>query len=198
MAWRHSEAVAKQIQARIAELKSEIEVNERALEALRGHWARRRGRYGQLERGAAHPPGTLGAVAPKRPPRTRTVSAEAVFDALKDGQDQASAIAKRFGVSPAVVRNRLRNSNRPDGSAGRATGARPAGAATRAMPLPSTSDDVRRAYLIKVHKASVTFTRPAKGNGQVTGKLAGHEVKLFTIRPRGRSALSDRGRAAAR
>jgi len=28
---------------------------------------------------------------------------------------------------------------------------------------------------------SVTFTRPAKGNGQVTVKLAGHKVKLFTI-----------------
>ena len=28
---------------------------------------------------------------------------------------------------------------------------------------------------------SVTFTRPAKGNGQVTAKLAGHKVKLFTI-----------------
>jgi hypothetical protein len=28
---------------------------------------------------------------------------------------------------------------------------------------------------------SVTFTRPAKGNGQVTVKLAGHKVQLFTI-----------------
>jgi hypothetical protein len=28
---------------------------------------------------------------------------------------------------------------------------------------------------------SVSFTRPAKGNGQVTAKLAGHKVKLFTI-----------------
>lgn len=28
---------------------------------------------------------------------------------------------------------------------------------------------------------SVTFTRPAKGNGQVTAKLAGHKVKLFTV-----------------
>ncbi|MBV9606222.1 MAG: hypothetical protein JO027_13995 [Solirubrobacterales bacterium] len=28
---------------------------------------------------------------------------------------------------------------------------------------------------------SVTFTRPAKGNGQLTVKLAGHKVKLFTI-----------------
>ena len=28
---------------------------------------------------------------------------------------------------------------------------------------------------------SVTFTRPAKGTGQLTVKLAGHKVKLFTI-----------------
>jgi hypothetical protein len=28
---------------------------------------------------------------------------------------------------------------------------------------------------------SVTFTRPAKGNGQVTVKLAGHKVQLFTV-----------------
>ncbi len=28
---------------------------------------------------------------------------------------------------------------------------------------------------------SVTFTRPAKGNGQVTAKLAGKKVKLFTV-----------------
>ena len=28
---------------------------------------------------------------------------------------------------------------------------------------------------------SVTFTRPAKGNGHVTAKLAGHKVQLFTV-----------------
>ncbi len=33
---------------------------------------------------------------------------------------------------------------------------------------------------------SVTFTRPAKGNGQLTVKLTGHKVKLFTITGRGR------------
>jgi len=50
-----------------------------------------------------------GAAAPQRARarRSATASAEAVFDALKEGQDQASAIAKQFGVSPAVVRNRL-------------------------------------------------------------------------------------------
>ncbi len=103
---RHSEAIAKQIQARIAELKSEIEVNERALEALRGQ-------QGDGARAAASSNGRrtttrhARAIAPKRPRRARTASAEAVFDALKDGQDQASGIAKQFGVSPEVVRNRL-------------------------------------------------------------------------------------------
>src|SRR5206468_2868061 len=33
---------------------------------------------------------------------------------------------------------------------------------------------------------SVTFTRPAKGKGQLTVRLAGHRVKLFTITGRGR------------
>jgi len=30
-----------------------------------------------------------------------------VFDALNDGNDQAAVIAKQFGVSTAMVRNRL-------------------------------------------------------------------------------------------
>ena len=33
----------------------------------------------------------------------------------------------------------------------------------------------------KVKINSVTFTRPAKGSGNLTAKLAGHQVKLFTI-----------------
>lgn len=33
----------------------------------------------------------------------------------------------------------------------------------------------------KVKINSVTFTRPAKGSGKLTAKLAGHQVKLFTI-----------------
>ncbi len=33
---------------------------------------------------------------------------------------------------------------------------------------------------------SVTFTRPIRGNGQLTVKLTGHRVKLFTITGRGR------------
>jgi len=37
---------------------------------------------------------------------------------------------------------------------------------------------------LKKHKVkinSVTFTRPAKGSGKLTAKVAGHQVKLFTI-----------------
>ena len=37
-----------------------------------------------------------------------------------------------------------------------------------------------------VKLGSVTFTRPAKGNGQLTVKLASHKVKLFTITGRAR------------
>ena len=111
---QHTEALAKQIEGRIAELKSEIESCERALAALRGPKAasaasatssngRTRSRRGRSASSRAR---RDGAAAP-RPRRSRTASAEAVFDALKDGQDQASAIAKQFGVSPAVVRTRL-------------------------------------------------------------------------------------------
>jgi predicted ArsR family transcriptional regulator len=39
--------------------------------------------------------------------RRPVVSAEAVFDVLTDGNDQAAVIAKEFGVSTAVVRQRL-------------------------------------------------------------------------------------------
>ena len=103
-----SEALAAKIEARITELKGEIATHERALAALRGRKTadassntaangRRTGspRHGRTTRQA------------RRPRRPRTASAEAVFDALKEGQDQASAIARQFGVSAAVVRNRL-------------------------------------------------------------------------------------------
>jgi predicted Rossmann fold nucleotide-binding protein DprA/Smf involved in DNA uptake len=102
-----SEVLAAKIEARITELKTEIAAHERALAALRG----------RKSAGTSSSPASNGRRAAKqvsratRPPRRarrpRTASAEAVFDALKDGQDQASAIARQFGVSPAVVRNRL-------------------------------------------------------------------------------------------
>ena len=79
----YSEALAAKIDARIKELKTEIAAHERARAALRD------------------------SQKPRRPRRSRNASAEAVFDALKEGQDQATAIAEQFGVSPAVVRNRL-------------------------------------------------------------------------------------------
>jgi predicted Rossmann fold nucleotide-binding protein DprA/Smf involved in DNA uptake len=101
----YSEALATKIEARITELKSEIAAHERALEALGGSQsasgARRvNGRAPAAPRRAATP-------KPRPARRSRTTSTEAVFDALKDGQDQASAIAKQFGVSAAVVRSRL-------------------------------------------------------------------------------------------
>ena len=112
---QHSEAIATKIEARITELKTEIAAHERALAALRG----------RKTPGATRAPAATSATAsngrrraraqrdgratqqPRRPRRPRTASAEAVFDALKEGQDQASAIARQFGVSAAVVRNRL-------------------------------------------------------------------------------------------
>lgn len=102
----YSEALATKIEARIRELKSEIAAHERALKALRG----------RQNAGASSTPAVNGRRsarregAASRKPRARrsgTASAEAVFGALKDGQDQASAIAKQFGVSAAVVRSRL-------------------------------------------------------------------------------------------
>jgi predicted Rossmann fold nucleotide-binding protein DprA/Smf involved in DNA uptake len=102
----YSEALASKIEARITELKSEIAAHERALKALRGrnHAGARStptvDRVRPARRGAA-------SREPRRPRRSGAASAEAVFDALKGGQDQASAIAKQFGVSSAVVRSRL-------------------------------------------------------------------------------------------
>ena len=112
---QHTEALAKHIEDRIAELKKEIDSCERAVAALRGKQAASasaatssNGRRPRARRGRSASSRTSddGASA-STPRRSRTASAEAVFDALKDGQDQASAIAKRFGVSPAVVRTRL-------------------------------------------------------------------------------------------
>lgn len=106
----YSKALAQKIEARISELKTEIAAHERALAALRG-------RDGAAASNASASNGRrtatttkrarAAATTPRRTRRSRTASAEAVFDALKDGKDQASAIAKQFGVSPAVVRNRL-------------------------------------------------------------------------------------------
>jgi HTH domain len=114
----YSKALAKKIEARITELKTEIAAHERALAALRGRGgaapsnaptSNGRRTSPKRTRSAAIPGNHDGDAArkPRRARRSRTASAEAVFDALNDGQDQASAIAKQFGVSPAVVRNRL-------------------------------------------------------------------------------------------
>ena len=126
----YSEALAEKIEARITVLKSEIAAHERALAALRGRRKAAAGRSTRSASSGAPADGSAPATAaadsttasdghraaprrgtdsrkPPRPRRSRTTSAEAVFDALKDGQDQASEIAKQFGVSPTVVRSRL-------------------------------------------------------------------------------------------
>jgi hypothetical protein len=122
----YTEALAAKIEARIAELNTEIAAHERALAALRGRQNAADGNATAAggraaagggkasasgsRRSAVRPdgaPARRGGAAPRRPRRPRTASAEAVFDALKDGQDQAAEIAKQFGVSPAVVRSRL-------------------------------------------------------------------------------------------
>jgi len=106
----YSEALAEKITVRLQELKSEIQAHEQALAALRG------GGNAGADNGTASVSGTTARngrratarrTGNRRPRRSRTASAEAVFDALKDGQDQASEIARQFGVSPSVVRSRL-------------------------------------------------------------------------------------------
>jgi predicted Rossmann fold nucleotide-binding protein DprA/Smf involved in DNA uptake len=106
----YSEALAAKIEARIAELKGEIDAHERALAALRGRdtTGASNGRASADKTATSRRRRTTTPRAgTPRPRRSRAASAEAVFDALKDGQDQATLIAKQFGVSPAVVRNRL-------------------------------------------------------------------------------------------
>jgi predicted Rossmann fold nucleotide-binding protein DprA/Smf involved in DNA uptake len=102
---QHSEAVAKQIEARITELRQEITAHERALEALKGPKPRtaRRAR----SNGAQSQANGARRSSPKSTRGRAVASADAVFDALKDGADQAAVIAKQFGVSTSVVRSRL-------------------------------------------------------------------------------------------
>jgi predicted Rossmann fold nucleotide-binding protein DprA/Smf involved in DNA uptake len=106
----YTEALAAKIEARIAELKIEIDAHERALKALRGR-ENARASNGAAPAAKAATSRRRRTAAPgagdRRPRRSPTTSAEAVFDALTDGQDQATAIAKQFGVSPAIVRSRL-------------------------------------------------------------------------------------------
>ncbi len=110
----YTKALAAKIEARIKELKGEIDAHERALAALRGRdnagagngTASASNATASSSRRSTARRGGAGRKA-QRPGRSSTASTEAVFDALNDGTDQASAIAEQFGVSPAVVRNRL-------------------------------------------------------------------------------------------
>jgi DNA-binding GntR family transcriptional regulator len=104
---QHSEAVANQIKARIRELRTEIEAHERALAALEGGHSHP-ARTAPASNGRRPRARTARATRPSTSPRSRgAASTEQVFEALKGGVDQAAVIAKQFGVSTAVVRNRL-------------------------------------------------------------------------------------------
>jgi predicted Rossmann fold nucleotide-binding protein DprA/Smf involved in DNA uptake len=100
----YSQALAERIDTRIAELKGEIESHERALQALKGVNARNSSTNAPPARAAQT---KADGRVPRRPRRRRVASADAVFDALSDGNDQAAVIATQFGVPTAMVRNRL-------------------------------------------------------------------------------------------
>ena len=100
----YSQALVERIDGRIAELKAEIEAHEQALRALKTVNA---GNNSTTAPPARAPRARADGRAPRRARRPRVASAEAVFDALNDGNDQAAVIAKQFGVSTAMVRTRL-------------------------------------------------------------------------------------------
>jgi predicted Rossmann fold nucleotide-binding protein DprA/Smf involved in DNA uptake len=97
----HSQELAQAIRARIAELEADLEAHRRALAVLEEPQQQSKSNGAARTRVKAAPTST-----PKRE-RRPVVSAEAVFDALKEGNDQAAQIAREFGVSAAVVRERL-------------------------------------------------------------------------------------------
>ena len=107
----HSQEMAEQIRARIRELENDLEAHRRALAVLEQPAAgtamtqARRSRRSPAAGGS--PEAADGTRAAGRRARRPVVSAEAVFDALKEGNDQAAAIAREFGVSTAAVRLRL-------------------------------------------------------------------------------------------
>jgi len=102
----YSQALVERIDIRLTELKAEIDEAQRALRALKDLNARNSGKA-SAARNRQPPAEADGRRAPRRPRRRRVASAEAVFDALGDGNDQAAMIAKQFGVSTAMVRSRL-------------------------------------------------------------------------------------------
>jgi predicted transcriptional regulator len=102
----YSRAFAKRIDARIVELRAEIDAHERALAALKAL-----GRHATTTTSVARNGHKAVAEAARsasgRRSRIDGASAEAVFDAVKNGEDQAALIAKQLGVSTAQVRSRL-------------------------------------------------------------------------------------------
>jgi predicted Rossmann fold nucleotide-binding protein DprA/Smf involved in DNA uptake len=99
----HSQATAQQIRAAITELKDEQTALEHALAALETPKPRR------TTNGQSKPKVTTRprAVQRSRPTPKSGATVESVLGAVEQGTDEAAVIAKQFGVSLAVVRNRL-------------------------------------------------------------------------------------------
>lgn len=99
----HSQAAAQQIRAAITELKDEQRALERALAALETPKPRRTTNGRSKPKVATRP----RAVRRSQPTPNGGATVESVLGAVEKGTDVAAVIAKQFGVTIAVVRNRL-------------------------------------------------------------------------------------------
>jgi predicted Rossmann fold nucleotide-binding protein DprA/Smf involved in DNA uptake len=99
----HSQAAADQIRAAITKLRDEQTALERALAVLETPKPRR------TTNGQSKPKATTRPRAVRRSRSTSNGGAtvESVLGAVEKGTDEAAVIAKQFGVSTTVVRNRL-------------------------------------------------------------------------------------------
>jgi len=118
----NSDDLANRLRARIGELKADIEAHERALAALEGRSASGPPTADRPRSTTAHrsprpvlelvsssgPADARSTASPRRRGRRPVVSADAVFAALRDGNDEAAQIAKEFGVPTAAVGQRLK------------------------------------------------------------------------------------------
>ena len=103
---KYSRAFAERIDARIGELRAKIGAHEHALAALKALGTHTTTPTSLARDGhdAVAKPGRSGS---GRRSRLDGASVDAVFDAVKDGEDQAALIAKQFGVSTTRVTSRL-------------------------------------------------------------------------------------------
>jgi predicted Rossmann fold nucleotide-binding protein DprA/Smf involved in DNA uptake len=100
---KHSQAAAQQIRAAITELKDEQRALEHALAALEPPKPRRTRSAPSNPKVATRPQTVQRS---RRTPRGGA-TVESILGAVERGTDEAAVIAKQFGVSTAVVRNRL-------------------------------------------------------------------------------------------